>query len=538
VTPAGTDDAGGEVILALSRVSKHFAGVHALRGVDLTVCGGEVRALVGANGSGKSTLVKILAGYHQPEPGAAISLRGRPRRFSELSRSQQRLGIGVVHQDLGLIEELSVLENFLLPRFAASQQWYIDWKKARRDAAPFLARFGVSSLAAKVAEVPRVTRALLALGRAVRVLESSEGQSHGGQGGGILVLDEITAFLSAEEVHVLHQVVRETAQKGHGVLFISHDLGEVLSFADAATVLRDGAVVAQRTVADTSAEMLFELITGRGREQVVPSAVATPDHPAAVRLADIGVAGAGRASFSIAPGEVVGLTGLLGSGFEEIPYVLFGARHDAVGTLSMGGQEISLDGLSIRRAISKGIAFVPGDRLGAGLIDSLSIAENMTMLKLPSFVEHGALAWRRVRAYAREIIKRYRIVAHSENDGILTLSGGNQQRVLLSKWLEENSSLLLLHDPVRGVDVGARIEIARLVRTHATEGAAVICASSDYEFLSEVCDRVLVCRNGDVVEELVRQSGELIPDEAIEWACLNKGATTIVIESDAAEVEV
>jgi ribose transport system ATP-binding protein len=538
VTPAGTDDAGGEVILALSRVSKHFAGVHALRGVDLTVRRGEVRALVGANGSGKSTLVKILAGYHQPEPGAAISLRGQPQRFSELSRSQQRLGIGVVHQDLGLIEELSVLENFLLPTFAASQQWYIDWKAARNNTVPLLARFGVGSLDVKVAEVPRVTRALLALGRAVSVLESSEAAAHGDRGGGILVLDEITAFLSAEEVQVLHQVVRETAQNGHSVLFISHDLGEVLSFADSATVLRDGAVVAHRTVADTNAEVLFELITGRGREEVVPSIVATPDLPHSVRLADIGVAGAGQASFSVAPGEVVGLTGLLGSGFEEIPYVLFGARHDAVGTLSMGGQEIPLGGLRIGRAMSKRIALVPGDRLGAGLIDSLSIAENMAMLRLSSFVKRGALAWRRVRAYARSTIERYRIVAHSVNDGVLTLSGGNQQRVLLSKWLEEDSTLLLLHDPVRGVDVGARIEIARLVRTHATEGAAIICASSDYEFLSEVCDRVLVYRNGEVVDELVRRSDELIAREAIEWACLSKGATTVVIESDVAEVEV
>ena len=516
-----------DVILSMSGVSKHFGGVRALTEVDLTLQSGEVRALVGANGSGKSTLVKILAGYHEPEPGATIKIRGRTEKFAELSKAQRRLGIGMVHQDLGLIGDMSVLENFLLPDFASSLEWYVDWKTKRRNAAQFLERFGVGQLNTYVAALPRVTRALLALGRAVHILESS---ADGASRRGVLVLDEITAFLSASEVQVLHEVVRQTADSGHAVLFISHDLGEVLSFADTAMVLRDGRLVGERMVDDTDVDDLFELIVGRKREEVVPDIASTPDRPHAVRIESAGILGSGLSSFDVAPGEVVGLTGLLGSGFEEIPYVLFGARKDSVGRLTLDGEEIPLHHLRTRKAMSKGIALVPGDRLGAGIIGSLTIAENIATLQLRRFSRRGWLSWRKVRAYADDVISRYRIVAYSAGETVLTLSGGNQQRVLLAKWLETHAKLLLLHDPVQGVDVAARIEIARLIRIQAKEGLAVICASSDYEILSDVCDQVLVYRNGEVVDRLTRGADPTIARERIEWSCLNRGATTLVIE--------
>jgi ribose transport system ATP-binding protein len=328
--------------------------------------------------------------------------------------------------------------------------------------------------------------------------------------------------------------VRDTANHGHAVLFISHDLGEVLEFADTATVLRDGRVVGNRDTKALAPDDLFELIVGRPRDEVVPATAAPADAETLVRAEAVGVPSAGRSSFAVAAGAILGLTGLLGSGFEEVPHILFGARRGE-GRLVVGRDALDLHGLRPRAAMAKGVALVPADRLGAGVIATLSIGENIAMLQLPRFTRRWTLLWRRLRGYARDVIGRYRIVAHSDADDVLTLSGGNQQRVLLSKWLETSPRLLLLHEPVQGVDVGARIDITRLIRAHAQQGVAIVSASSDYEFLSELCDRVLVYRNGAVVEELTRPSPDTpISRERIEWACLSTGATTVVIEDDAA----
>jgi ribose transport system ATP-binding protein len=513
-------------------VSKHFEGVRALTDVALTLRSGEVRGVVGTNGSGKSTLVKILSGFHQPESGAIMVLRGEEESFAKVSSAQESLGIGVVHQDLGLIGELTALENFVLPSFAATVRWYIDWRSLRESAKPFLARFGITTLDAKVNALPRVSRALLALARAVRVLEASDrgrAQRHG-----VLMLDEITAFLSREEVQLLHEVVRDIASRGHAVLFISHDLDEVMAFADSVTVLRDGMVVGELSVAATSPDQLFELIVGRRREIWEDTPLITRPGPTTanrIRIEGAGVPDAGTSTFDVMPGEFVGLTGLLGSGFEEVPYVLYGARSAAVGRVYLNGQELSLSTLRPSDAMSKGIVLVPGDRLGDGLVGSLSVAENLAMPQLPRFVRAAILVWKELQSYVRDVIARFSIVSSSPDAGVLTLSGGNQQRVLLAKWLEMKSTLLLLHEPVRGVDVAARAEIIRLLRRHVSEGTAVICASSDYEFLSDTCDRVLVYRNGTIVEELKRPpDASAITKSRIEWSCLGSGITTVVIE--------
>jgi ribose transport system ATP-binding protein len=527
----------GEMLLQISRVSKQFDGVSALRDVDLYLQSGEVQALIGANGSGKSTLVKILAGYHDPEPGAEFSLRGKPVRFSALQKSQDTLTFGFVHQELALIEQLTVLENFLLPVFASSLSWHIRRRQLRAMAGAFLARFGVSQLDTEVASVPRITAALLALAKAVYAIEGNLSAGAARNGKGILVLDEITAFLSAEEVRLLYGVVRETAREGNAVLFISHDLGEVMSFADTATVLRGGQVVGRRRVAETNADDLFELIVGRARGRTQAHAFPT-DASEAVRVDAAGIGGVGRSSFTLSNGEIVGLTGLLGSGFDEIPYALFGALGDATGSLRIGGANIPLKTFGINDAMSRGIALVPGDRLNAGVIDSLSIAENVALLRLKRFWRRGRLRWRDILSYAQSLVTAYRIVARSVRQDVLTLSGGNQQRVLLAKWLETEARLYLLHDPVRGVDVEARLQIGELIRSQAENGATVLCATNDYEFLSEVVDRVLVYRNGTVVDELVKEAGEAtISRDAIEWSCLNRGATTTALPEEAAWVE-
>jgi ribose transport system ATP-binding protein len=523
--PAVLPQAPGKEIIRVADVAKDFGGVRALRGVTFALNAGEVRALVGANGSGKSTLVKILAGYHEPEPGASLRLHGVPTSFEVTTRARDGLRLGVVHQDLGLIDGLSLLENFLLPTFARRHRWHIDWRRSREMAAEFLSRFGVTDLSATVERTPRVTRALLALARAVYALEGNAEAPEASAVGGVLILDEITAFLSVEEIGILRDVVRDTARRGHAVLFVSHDLSEVMTFADKVTVFRDGLVVGDQAVEETSLDKLFELIVGRKRVATLPLNADTADTAHPMQVIDIGVAGAGTSSFMIAPGEVLGATGLLGSGFEEIPYILFGARTDGVGSLRMSGEVVDLSHHDVVGAIARGIALVPGERLKSGLIGAMSIAENVTMLQLRQFADRGRLAWSNLRTYAGEVIERYRIVAPSPGADVLTLSGGNQQRVLLAKWLETRPRLLLLHEPVQGIDVAARIAVAQLIRGHAKGGAAILCASSDYEFLSEVCDRVLIYGRGEVTSELGRRPGEpLISRDAIEWACLHSSS--------------
>jgi ribose transport system ATP-binding protein len=308
----------------------------------------------------------------------------------------------------------------------------------------------------------------------------------------------------------------------------------VMSFADTVTVLRDGSVVGHRTVDETSPDELFQLIVGRKREEVAPSITGSSSRPPAsgtrqtIRAEGVGIQGAGRSSFDVAPGEVVGLTGLLGSGFEEIPYILYGARRDAVGSLSLDGSTMDLRGLAIPEALSKGIVLIPSDRLKTGLIGGLSITENATMPQLDRFVTRGILAWRKLRSYALGVIKRYSIVASSPDAYVEALSGGNQQRVLLAKWLEAHSVLLILHEPVQGIDVAARIAIMRLIRNHAERGLSVVCASSDYEFVSAVCDRVCVYRYGTIAAELTRDAATAeIGRDRIERACVHEAAMPV-----------
>lgn len=506
----------------MAGVSKTFGGVRALSDVALGLDGGRVRALVGANGSGKSTLVKILAGYHLPEPGGTLWSHGAPAPFPAEARAKERSPLGVVHQDLGLIDDLSILENFLMPRFARRQCWAVNWRRAATRTAAVLERYGVADVHENIDQTPRVTRALVALARAVDALERGGSPAQSGLAGGVLILDEITAYLSAEEIETLRQVVRATAQRGHAVLFVSHDLGEVMSFADSVTVLRDGRIVAEREIQQTGPDELFELIAGRKREATLPVAGARADALHAIQVTDAGVVGAATSSFRVASGEVLGLTGLVGSGFEEMPYLLFGAHDDGVGTLRIDDEEVDLRRLGIGDAMAHGIALVPSERLKTGLIGGMSIAENVTMLRLPQFVERGRLKWGKVRAAGSEVIDRYRITAPSPSTEVSALSGGNQQRVLLAKWLESKPRLLVLHEPAQGIDVGARVEVARLVREHANGGDAIICASGDYEFLSQVCDRVLVYRGGTIVAELTRNRLEpRIDRDAIEWACIH-----------------
>jgi len=525
--------------IKIENVSQRFGAIQALDRVGLTLCSGEVRALIGANGSGKSTLVKVLAGYHVPDKGdvdvngVTCSL-GDPRGVSELWK------VSVVHQDLGLIEGLSILENFLLPELSSSGEKKINWRKKYQLVAPYLQRFGVTvSPYRKIDECSRVTRALIALARAVWALEVESGNSSLEEGQsermpGTLILDELTAFLSLEEVNLLKSVIRDVVKKGHSILFVSHDLDEILSFTDTITVLRDGCCVADRSTSGISKDELFTLVAGRSAEDLKSSPGRRDEglsqmKKVSVRGLTSGDAKMGPIDFEVVPGEVLGLTGLVGSGYELVPYALFGADKDATGEFTFEKGTVRVDRLTPPQAIGLGVALVPGDRNSQGLWSDMSIAENLSVTDRETKVNSWLLSWRRLWSRGDEIVKEYAVKAPNSRSKIHVLSGGNAQRVVLAKGITAKPVILLLHEPVQGVDVGSRSHIVGTILDRAAKGLAVICASSDHEFLSQVATRVLVFSRGQVVQELSTEPGASFVDkDEMVYACQTKIAVDVV----------
>ncbi len=497
--------------LLFRNLSKTFGGQRALDGVSLRVERGEVHGLLGQNGSGKSTLIKVLAGFHEPDPGSELAIDGRevplplaPGRFRELK-------ISFVHQNLGLIPALTVVENLLIGRLATSARWRLDWRRERAQAAALFERYGIRiDPAVEVAKLSPVQRALLAIVRAVSDLDQVAG------GGGLLVLDEPTPFLPRRDVDQLFAVIRTVVADGASVIFVSHDVDEVLEITDRATVLRDGRVAGTLVTRQSLKDQFIEMIVGRRLETLAPAAAASEARPVRARVS--GLMGEVVQDFSLAlhEGEIVGVTGLLGAGYDEVPYLLYGARPAGAGVLELGGRPFDLDKLRPAQAIAAGIVLIPGDRAGAGAIATLPVSDNVTMPVLgrvfrPWRLDRGAMV-----ARTRELGRAFEVVPDNPTLPLSGLSGGNQQKVLLAKWLQLEPRLILLDEPTQGVDVGARQNVFRQIVQAAAGGAAVLCASSDYEQLATLCQRVLIFAQGRVTGEL---RGDAITKDAIAERC-------------------
>jgi ribose transport system ATP-binding protein len=461
--------------VSLRHISKSFGGVHALDDAHLDVLRGEVHGLLGENGSGKSTLIKVLAGYHAPDPGGQLEVARQPVRLPLESGEARRLGLAFVHQDLGLIPSLSVLENLRLTDLAA-RRGRISWGAERRRAVETFARYGVQLDPRRaVADLRPLERALLAIVRAMEDL---------GAASTALVLDEPTAFLPAAETERVFALVRSIADAGTGVVFVSHDLGEVRAITDRVSILRDGRTVGTVVTNATAREQFVAMILG-GRPPP------TKTQPLRQPSAEAVVSFAGAVSFELRRGEILGLTGLAGSGFEELLYGLFGAERGEAGTLTLAGVSYDLGAMTPDRALKAGIVLVPGDRQRDGAVPSLPVSDNVTLPALERFRARLALRRRRMTAAAAELLHRFGVLPAEPRLLYEELSGGNQQKALLAKWLHLTPALLLLDEPTRGVDVGARPQIWSLIRAAAASGAAVVCASSDAEELDTLCDRVL-----------------------------------------------
>jgi ribose transport system ATP-binding protein len=509
------------IALGVREISKTFGATRALIEASFEVRASTVHGLLGENGSGKSTLVKVLSGYHVPDPGGSVEAWGDEIRLPVKPGGFRELGIAFVHQSLGLAPALSVTENLMVASVTRPKLIRIHWRRQRDEARRTLAAYGLElEVTDPVESLSRSEQAMLAIVRAVEEFRESDGSWRRG----VLVLDEPTASFALPEKEWLYRTIKALTAEGGAALLISHDIDEILEITDEVTVLRDGQVRATRATADVNGTDLAELIVGRqvtrGAQARRWEALPTDVEP----LASIeGLSGevVDGVSFQVAVGEVLGITGLAGSGFEEILLLLFGAVRATDGILSLDGNTHQLSDMSPRKALSLNVALVPGDRERAGCVLELSITDNATLCSLETYRTHHGLRRPRMTASATEAIGRYGIRATGASSAVGSLSGGNQQKVLLAKWLASEPTLLLLQEPTVGLDVGARMDIFALVREVAAQGRSVICASADWEQLAEICNRVLIVSRGRVAAEV---GGADLDETAIGHACYRASA--------------
>lgn len=498
--------------LKLNGLTKSFGGVHALSRADLAVMPGEIHGLLGKNGSGKSTLIKILSGFHKPDEGS-LEIDGKPISLPIPLGGSEKIGLSFVHQNLGLLAEATVLENLIAGDHERVNSWFIDWNAEAKRAKLLFDRTHLSlDPWAIVGDLSPVKRAQLAIVRAVdRISSHNEHASPG-----LLVLDEPTPFLPMEDVRELFAMMRRLKDAGVSIIFVSHDIDEVLAITDRATVLRDGHVIDSFDTAQTDRAHIVEAIVGRAVAQERMVGDTPPAKGAGAEVTGLSGKTVSALSIDVAPGEILGLTGLIGSGYDEVLYLLAGALHARSGRLKMGENTHELAGMTPAAAIAAGIVFIPADRQKLGLALDLSLTEN-AMLPMAArgddclFLRHGAR-----EATTAALMRQFGVKAEAPRQAASELSGGNQQKLLLGKWLQLSPSLILLDEPTQGIDVGARREIYERLLATCAQGAAVICATSEFEQLEMIAHRVLVFERGRVKAELI---GSQVTKSAIEAAC-------------------
>jgi ribose transport system ATP-binding protein len=502
-------------ILSVSNLSKTFGGARALRNVSFDVLPGEVHGLLGKNGSGKSTLVKILAGFHAPDEGGEMRFNGEAVTLPLKPGDYRRLGMSFVHQNLGLVGSLTVLENLRLVQLTSGKKAFINWRDEEGAARRALSRFDLDlDPHERVDRITPVQRALLAIVRAYEEIDAARAKT--GRPG-LVLLDEPTPFLPASGVEQLFAMVRSITASGSSVIFISHDIDEVMQITDRITVLRDGEVAGELARADATNARIVEMIVGRSLEAAPERAITvTSDRPVAATVRGLSGKMLDAVSLEVRRGEVLGLTGLIGSGYDEIPYLVFGARQGA-GEIAFGGKPFQPQtGMNPRRAIEDGLALLPADRQGASGVDSLPIVDNMFLPDVSRFFRGGRMRNGEMVRAARVLGTQFEVRPNDPSLKLSALSGGNAQKVLIARWMNRNPSLLLLDEPTQGVDVGTRQQIFAALRQAADDGMTVICSSSEAEQLALICDRVLVFAKGRVVREI---TGAALTKDEISAAC-------------------
>ena len=481
-------DAVAPDALRFSAISKIFGGVKAVDDVSFTVGTGEVHCLAGENGCGKSTLIKIITGVYQPEPGAAMEIFGQA--YAQISPTQARkAGIAVIWQDLALFAEMTVAENIAFETMLGNRPRAVSYARLRRVAAAALARLDVDlDLDARLGTLPIAQRQIVAIARAL----VSDAR--------LIFMDEPTASLTQSETDALLSVVRNLSARGVAVVFVSHRLAEVLEISSRVTVLRDGKLVGVFPTEGLTHSRLTELMTGTVISHDV-MARDTGGRPEVLKIEGLTRAGEfEEISLTLRAGEVVGLTGLIGAGRTELCHSLFGMTRADRGRITLNGQDLQLR--SNRDAVAAGIAYVSEDRLALGLIQPQSIADNTVLSVLRQISGAGGLlSSRKKDATVSHWISKLAVKIGTPADAVSTLSGGNQQRVVLAKWLATRPKVLLLDCPTVGVDVGARAGIFRIVRQLAEQGLAILLVSDEVPEVFLNADRVLHMAGGRIAHE-------------------------------------
>ena len=488
-------------LVKLTAITKSFGGIHALGGVDFDVRAGEIHALLGENGAGKSTLMRVLGGEMLPSSGT-VEIEGRPIEFAGPSAARS-LGIAVIHQEFALAPDLTVAENIFLGELPA----IIGWSSLKKRAGELIQHLGfdidpgatVGSLAVAHQQIVEIAKAL---SRDVK----------------IIVFDEPTAVLATQDAERLHDIIRGLRARGVGIVYISHRLEEVFAIADRMTVMKDGKVVATVQANRVSIDDVIRMMVGRPISTMFPDRKSRTFGPVKLEVQNLVL---GRlvkdVSFSIRAGEIVGLGGLVGAGRTEVARAIFGADRLESGVVNLNGKTLRLQ--SPRDAVQAGIGLLPEDRKLQGVILNQPIRVNATMSRLSSVVNRfGFLKSKEEGRSVTALSDNLRLKASSIDAPVSSLSGGNQQKVVLAKWFYADGDIIILDEPTRGVDVGAKSEIYALVNRLSEAGKAVLVISSEHQELFGLCDRILVMREGALC-------GELLPDDYSEENLLSLAMT-------------
>lgn len=479
--------------LSIRNATKIFGAQVALDNVSIDVQPGEVRALVGQNGCGKSTLIKILAGFHAPEPGTEVTVGGHPLAFEDPVASEA-VGLRFVHQDLGLVGNLDAVDNMAMGQgYITRGVKTIRWRKERAAARAALAALGYQiNVRVPVAGLQMSERTAVAIARAM---------SDRGSDVKMLILDEPTANLPDAEAQRLYQLVRRVADSGVAVLFVSHHFDEVFEMADSVTVLRDGKHIITRPVEGLTEEELVELVVGRKIEAHNKDSADAREHGQEILvLRDVAGGSVVSLDLTVHRGEVVGVAGITGSGREAVAGLVFGGMERG-GEITVEGKVLPQNRPDI--SIERGVALVPAERhANAAFIDH-TLRENITLVDPGRHMTAGILRRRPERTDVRIWLDRLTVKPAGQTEYTMAqLSGGNQQKVILARWLRQEPDVLILDEPTQGVDVGAKADIHRLIDEAAAQGAAVLVCSTDHEELVRVCDRVVIMRRGRVADTL------------------------------------
>lgn len=489
----------GVPILEVRSISKRFGGVRALDGVNFSVMPNEIHALLGENGAGKSTLMKIISGAYQKDAGE-ILINGRPVEIAK-PLDAMKLGIAIIYQDLNLIPDLTVAENIFFGRLPHRGFLHtIDVGRIRQAAGELLREINADiDPAAVVRDLTVADRQLVAIARALSFRPR------------LLIMDEPTASLSEHEVKVLFDVMRKLKSENAGVVFISHHLDEVFEIADRVTVLRDGQYVGTTPITEVNRETLVSMMVGRRVDTLYPK-VHEPDPESDVVLEVDGLSLGNRLhniSFKLRRGEILGISGLVGASRSELLQCIFGAIPFTKGSIRLEGREVRFS--SPNEAVEHGLALVPEDRGEQGLHLDMSVRENITLPHLKRFFQRLRMNRSAEREVSNSLIERLAIKTPDSEQLVAFLSGGNQQKVAIAKWLVSEPKVLILDEPTKGVDVGAKSEIHRLMSELAAKGVGIIMVSSDLPEVLGMSDRVLVMSDGAITAEFTR--AEATPDK-------------------------